>query len=371
MPLPDVESYHDWKDFARALVAGLQMQDDALAGNSFGLEGRIKEVIKTTPPTKMPKPPTGYGFLWFSQEEAELFLANPEFDPPKATDIVFIDTAALADAAITLQKIREGAVDTYHVLEQAIVTAKIGDAAILTALIGELQVVTAKMLDLAVNNAKIANLAVTSGKIANLSVGRQMIQVAAIGTALIEDAVVTNAKIAQTIESYNYNGLNGWRIDKNGSITGRGITILNADGSVAFGSGSFVNLASQTTGNLPFERTSGFGSLAAVSLLTSGNIGTYIQGAAIGSALIGNLAVGSAQINDGAITSAKIGDAQITNAKIASVNADKINAASLSAITSEIGLLRTASSGARMELESNQQRFYYSNGQLAMFAGVV
>ena len=52
------------------------------------------------------------------------------------------------------------------------------------------------------------------------------------------------------------------------------------------------------------------------------------------------------------------------------VTADKISVTSLSAICATIGLLRTASSGARLEVESNQIRVYDGNGVLRVRMGV-
>lgn len=52
------------------------------------------------------------------------------------------------------------------------------------------------------------------------------------------------------------------------------------------------------------------------------------------------------------------------------VTADKISATSLSAICATVGLLRTATSGARMEIESNQLRVYDSNNKLRVRMGV-
>ena len=54
----------------------------------------------------------------------------------------------------------------------------------------------------------------------------------------------------------------------------------------------------------------------------------------------------------------------------ASVSADKMDVSSLSSICATIGLLRTATSGARMEIESNQLRVYDSNGTLRVRLGV-
>ena len=121
-----------------------------------------------------------------------------------------------------------------------------------------------------------------------------------------------------------------------------------------------------------------------------------IQDGAIRSALIENLAVDTAKIANGAISTAKIGDAQITAAKIADanitsakiadgqittakiqdgaitnakigtaqVNLANINTASigsLSVVSTTIGVLRTAPSGARVEIRDNLIQVFYWN----------
>lgn len=121
-----------------------------------------------------------------------------------------------------------------------------------------------------------------------------------------------------------------------------------------------------------------------------------IQDGAIRNALIENLAVDTAKIANGAISTAKIGDAQITAAKIADanitaakiadgqittakiqdgaitnakigtaqVNLANINTASigsLSVVSTTIGVLRTAPSGARVEIRDNLIQVFYWN----------
>ena len=121
-----------------------------------------------------------------------------------------------------------------------------------------------------------------------------------------------------------------------------------------------------------------------------------IQDGAIRNALIENLAVDNAKIANGAISTAKIGDAQITAAKIADanitsakiadgqittakiqdgaitnakigtaqVNLANINTASigsLSVVSTTIGVLRTAPSGARVEIRDNLIQVFYWN----------
>lgn len=53
-----------------------------------------------------------------------------------------------------------------------------------------------------------------------------------------------------------------------------------------------------------------------------------------------------------------------------SVSADKINVNSLSAICATIGTLRTATSGARLEIKDNLLEVYDSNNVLRVKMGV-
>jgi hypothetical protein len=53
-----------------------------------------------------------------------------------------------------------------------------------------------------------------------------------------------------------------------------------------------------------------------------------------------------------------------------SIGADRINVTSLSALSATIGLLRTAATGARLELESNQIRVYDTNNVLRVRMGI-
>jgi hypothetical protein len=55
--------------------------------------------------------------------------------------------------------------------------------------------------------------------------------------------------------------------------------------------------------------------------------------------------------------------------KTGSIQANRLSVAQLSAITANVGLLRTASSGARMEIENNVQRVYDASGNLRVVMG--
>ena len=93
--------------------------------------------------------------------------------------------------------------------------------------------------------------------------------------------------------------------------------------------------------------------------------GTKIDGKYLhitGTTWIDNDVIVSGMIRSGAVSADKIASRSIT--------ADKLNVDSLSAMSANIGLLRTRSSGARVEIESNQIRVYDANNRLRVRMGV-
>jgi hypothetical protein len=109
--------------------------------------------------------------------------------------------------------------------------------------------------------------------------------------------------------------------------------------------------------------------------ITSAKIGT----AQITNAKLATAAVGTANIQDAAITNAKVNDLSadkltagtVSASRIgaATITADKLNVTSLDAISATIGLLRTASSGARLEIASDVIRVYDSGGVVRIKLG--
>ena len=96
------------------------------------------------------------------------------------------------------------------------------------------------------------------------------------------------------------------RVDAN-QINTRGLTIRDSAGKVLFGAGTALDKSN----------ISGLGGFASLDQITKDNIGTYIAGAAIGTAYISDAAITTAKINNAAITTAKIGDAAIGTLQIA------------------------------------------------------
>ncbi|EFX3819421.1 DUF1983 domain-containing protein [Salmonella enterica] len=69
-----------------------------------------------------------------------------------------------------------------------------------------------------IGTAQINDASITSAKIGHAAINSAHIQNAAIGSAHIVNGSIDNAKIGQVIQSYNWDGYNGWMIDKNGNV---------------------------------------------------------------------------------------------------------------------------------------------------------
>ena len=237
---------------------------------------------------------------------------------------VYMKSAYIINAAITTAKIKDLAVDTAKIANAAIATAKIADAAITTAKISNANITT----------AKIADASITTGKIALAAITEALIYDAAITTAKIADAAITNAKITSLDATKITTGyLSAARIAANtitaSMIDSRGLTIMDSGGTVLFGSGTPLDwslLSGQPSGiynsNVYIDASGslhnagggsvslsglGAGAFAWLGQINSGNVSTYIDSAAIGTAYIG----------DAAIVNAKIGNAEVDTLKVA------------------------------------------------------
>ena len=270
-------------------------------------------------------------------------------------------------------------IDATKLAADAVESGKIKDYAITTTKIANLAVGNAAIANLAVTNAKIGDLAVDDAKIANLAVGK-----------LTAGAISTG----EYIKSTNYSiGVNGWYIGGNGTaefgaaairgqltasqVDTRNLTIKDANGNILFGAGTNLNFANITpaTGWLNSNITLssngtlsgagggsvslgglGAGALAYINSITSGNVSTYISGAAIGSAQIGVLSAG----NIGAGT----------------IDANKIAVSTLSAISANLGTITAgtirlpATGSSYLIIDGNNNRIdVYESGVLRVRLG--
>jgi len=107
-----------------------------------------------------------------------------------------IDTAELANNAVTTAKITDSNVTTAKINDAAVTTAKIADANVTTAKIANDAITSAKIADGTIIAGDIANNAITTAKILDANVTTAKIADSNVTTAKINDAAVTEAKIA-------------------------------------------------------------------------------------------------------------------------------------------------------------------------------
>jgi hypothetical protein len=177
--VPSLDNYDSIDEWAEALVGSLTtLSEDALTEATTVFDTQGREIVGIN----------------------GLHVYDGAGNPVVADDIVQINTAHLADAAITEPKIADASIGT----------AKIQNAAIVSALIGNLQVLTAHINDLAVNEAKIANLAVTSAKIALLAVGNAQINDLDVGkltAGTIAAALIMTGKLTLGSATFGSSGI--------------------------------------------------------------------------------------------------------------------------------------------------------------------
>ena len=261
-----------------------------------------------------------------------------------ATDAV--TAGKILAGAISTDKLAANAVTADKIVANAVTSDKINAGAITADKIGASQVTAVKLSANSVDASKIVAGSITATELAAGAVTAGKILAGSITATELASNSVTAAKIAA----------GNVTADK---IDSRNLDIKDASGNVIFSAG--VNLASARVvpasnwlnNNVSMSANgvlngAGGGQVTVAGLdssiiraanpITAGNIGTYIAGAAIGTAYIANAAILNAQIGDGQITAAKIGDAQITNAKIGDgqITAAKIGDAQIT--TAKIGV---------------------------------
>lgn len=141
-------------------------------------------------------------------------------------------------------------------------------------------------------------------------------------------SISTNATAIATVDG-KLSASYGLTVDVNGRIASMKLLSNGTTSSVKFTASTF-QVYNGSTDEAPFEVVGG------VVKIKTANVGVLV----------------AANIDTGAVT------------------ASKISVSSLDAVSATIGLLRTATSGARMELESNVIRAYDSSGTLRVRLGV-
>lgn len=355
-PLPNVEAYSDWKPFAKALLRCLEAQ----VAEQGGLDQSFTYRVTHIEPGSLPEWPAGYTPVWMDTATAELYLGNPEYDPPTAPDIVFIDTQALADASVELNKLADNSVATQKLLDGAVVTLKLGAAAVeeaklATAAVTQLKiasnaVVNAALADLAVGTAELQALAITEGKVGAQAITQAKIGLLAVGSAQIANAAVGTLQVANA-------------------------AIVNAHLGTA--SVQSANIQDAAVIEAKIGTASIITAKLASAAVTSAKIGdaqiltALIADLQVVNAKIGDLAVNEAKIANLAVTSAKIANLAVGNAHILEVSAAKLIAGTIIAADIYVGDVRTALHGSYSGAGKGAYVVTYAGGGPAAVLGWV
>lgn len=184
-----------------------------------------------------------------------------------------------------------------------------------------------------VDSVNIKPGAIGDYQLADFSVTEQKMADAAVATQKIRDDAITAAKVWK----------GGNVITLSAQIADA--TILSAHiGALQIGNSKIMNAAISTA-----------------KIQDAAVTNAEIADAAITNAKIGMLEVGNSRIANAAISTAKIQDLAVTDAEIANLNAGKINAGIMTGRT-----VRTADSGARVQMSGLDNRFeVYNNSTLA------
>lgn len=314
LALPSVDQYDEWKDFARALLNALQSTKHETAA----IEQNLYHHVTHIDPGSLPTWPDGYRPLWMSEADAALYMANSDYDPPTAPDLVYIDTIALADAAITVQKVRDSAISEAKLFDEAVTTLKIAAVAVETAKIATAAVNTTKLADLAVSSGKLIDEAVVTAKLANTAVTTAKIAFLAVTAAEIANATITQAKLGLlSVGTAQIIDLSA----STAKIADAAVTSLKVlDGAIVTAKIGDAAIVSAKIGNL--------------AVLTA-----HLQNANVTTLKVADAAIVSAKIANAAILTALIGDAQIVTAKIADLAVNTAKMADLSVTSAKIANL--------------------------------
>jgi hypothetical protein len=271
-----------------------------------------------------------------------------------------ISETQITDGAISTAKLAAGSVSTAKLTADAVTADKISANAITSAKIEAGAITTAKIAAGAIDAGKIAADAVTADKIAANAVTAESIAADSITTAKIAAGAVTTDILAANAITASKIAANTITADQMAANT------LTA-GTIASGAISTDELAANAVTSTKIATNA----ITADKIL-AGSIQTdKIAANAITGGLIAASGVitTAAQINDAVITNAKIANGAITTAKIedAAITAAKIQ--SLSLVGESNFEVKTAASGARMELTNKFIKVFDDTGTLRVHIG--
>ena len=273
--------------------------------------------------------------------------------------IASLATAKLS-GTITETQISDSAISTEKLAAGAITTAKLAAGAVTADTIASNAITSAKIETGAITTAKIAAGAVSATEIAAGAVTADKIAAEAVTADAIAADSITSAKIATgaiTAEKVEAGAIGADQIAAN-SITA-GLIAAGAIGADQIAANAITSekIDAEAITSEKIKAADIQGDRIAANTITGGLLAT--SGIITSDAQIDDAVITNAKIANGAITTAKIEDAAITAAKISS----------LSLVGTANFDVKTATSGARMEMTNRVIKVYDSSGVLRVKLG--
>ena len=280
-----------------------------------------------------------------------------------------VDTAAIANTAVTGAKIASDTITAGNIATNAIGSAELADNAVDSGAIASNAVTTAKVTDLNITTGKLANNAVTAAKIADDTITATQIAVNAVGsseladnavdTAAIATSAVTDAKIASGIAGTKITDatitaakLNTSNIDRSLNVASGNLGINNAvtggasarNGITYNAEGLITSTAALVASDIPEATTSAVGG---VSVPSAGGLAVTAAGAlSINNTVTAATRSGITFNDQGLITgTAALAASDLPLATASAVGAVSIPVASAPLAISGTGVLSIANSG--------------------------
>ena len=279
-----------------------------------------------------------------------------------------VDTAAIANTAVTGAKIASDTITAGHIAANAIGASELADNAVDSGAIASDAVTTAKILDLNITTGKLAANAVTAAKIADNTITATQIAADAVGSSELADNAVDTAAIANSaVTDGKISGVSGTKIT-DGTITAAKLNTSNIDRSLNVASGNLginnavtggasarngitynaqgliTSTAALVASDIPEATTSAVGG---VSVPSAGGLAVTAAGAlSINNTVTGATRSGITFNDQGLITStAALAAGDLPVATASAVGAVSIPVASAPLAVSGTGVLSIANSG--------------------------
>jgi len=279
-----------------------------------------------------------------------------------------VDTAAIANTAVTGAKIASDTITAGNIAANAIGASELADNAVDSAAITSNAVTTAKILDLNITTGKLAANAVTAAKIADNTITATQIAADAVGSSELADNAVDTAAIANSaVTDGKISGVSGTKIT-DGTITAAKLNTSNIDRSLNVASGNLginnavtggasarngitynaegliTSTAALVASDIPEATTSAVGG---VSVPAAGGLAVTAAGAlSINNTVTGATRSGITFNDQGLITStAALAAGDLPVATASAVGAVSIPVASAPLAVSGTGVLSIANSG--------------------------